>query len=73
MMFATFNGNPYTIIVACYSLTNASDEIDITTFYNESYISLSDTFPNTTFSSSVVTLMQIEIKTEIINFVYTTC
>ena len=32
---ATFNGNPCTTIVSCYSPTNASDESDITTFYNE--------------------------------------
>ena len=30
---ATFNGNPNTKIVSCYSPTNASDETDITTFY----------------------------------------
>ena len=34
IMCATFNGNLSTTIVSCYSPTNASDEIDITTFYN---------------------------------------
>ena len=32
---ATFNGNPRTIIVSCYGPTNASNETDVHTFYNE--------------------------------------
>ena len=35
MMCATCTGNPGTIIISCYSLTNASDEADITAFFNE--------------------------------------
>ena len=35
IMSATFNGNPCTTIVSCYSPTNASDETDITTFCGE--------------------------------------
>ena len=34
MMYASFNGNPCTTIISCYSPTNASDETDIIT-YNE--------------------------------------
>ena len=34
IMCATFNGNPWITTVFCCSLTNASDEMDITTFYN---------------------------------------
>ena len=33
-MFATFNGNPCTLIISCYSPTNASNEIDTITFSN---------------------------------------
>ena len=33
-MIATFNGNPYTIIISCYSPTNVRDETNILTFYN---------------------------------------
>ena len=29
------NGNPWTTIISCYSPTNASDEMDVITFYNE--------------------------------------
>ena len=35
MMVATFNGNPSTTIISCYSPTNVSDETDLTTSYNE--------------------------------------
>ena len=35
MMCASFNGNWCTTIISCYSPTNASDETDIITFYNE--------------------------------------
>ena len=35
MMVATFNGNPCTTIISCYSPTNVSDETDLITFYNE--------------------------------------
>ena len=35
MMVATFNGNPSTIIISCYSPTNVSDETDLIAFYNE--------------------------------------
>ena len=34
-MCATFNGNPCTMIVSSYCLINASDETDITIFYNK--------------------------------------
>ena len=34
-MIATFNGNPVTTIIPCYSTTNDSDETDLKTFYNE--------------------------------------
>ena len=34
-MVATFSGNPGTTIISCYSSTNASDETDLDTFYNE--------------------------------------
>ena len=34
-MCATFNGNSRTIIVSSFSPTNATNETDITTFYNE--------------------------------------
>ena len=35
MMCATFDNNPRIKILSCYSLTNISDETDITTHYNE--------------------------------------
>ena len=35
MMVATFNGNPRTTIVSCYSPTNVSEENEIVTFYDE--------------------------------------
>ena len=34
-MVATFNGNSSTTIISCYSLTNASIETNLDTFYNE--------------------------------------
>ena len=34
-MVATFNGNPRTTIVSCYSPTNVSEENEIVTFYDE--------------------------------------
>ena len=45
---ATFNGNLCTTITCCWTPTNANDETSIT-----SYLPLCDTFPNTTFWSSV--------------------
>ena len=35
MMVATFNGNPSTTIISCYSPTNISDETDLIVFNNE--------------------------------------
>ena len=35
MMVATFNGNPNTTIIFCYSPTNVSDETDLIAFDNE--------------------------------------
>ena len=35
MMVATLNGNPSSTIISCYSPTNASNETDLITFYNE--------------------------------------
>ena len=35
MMVAMFNSSPSTTIISCYSLTNASDERDLNTFYNK--------------------------------------
>ena len=32
IMCATFNDNPYTAVISCYSPTNAGDETDITNF-----------------------------------------
>ena len=34
-MVATFNGNPSTTIISCYSPTNVSDEMDLNIFNNE--------------------------------------
>ena len=34
-MCASFNGNLYTTIVSCNSPSCASEELDITSFYNE--------------------------------------
>ena len=31
----TFNGNPSTMIISCYSLTNVNDKKDLNTFYND--------------------------------------
>ena len=41
MMVAMFNGNPCTTIITCYSLTTASDDTDLDTFYNELILSCS--------------------------------
>ena len=35
MMVDRFNGNPNTMIISSYSPTNAGDETDLITFYNE--------------------------------------
>ena len=35
MMVATFNGNPSTTIISCYSSTNVNEETDLSDFYNE--------------------------------------
>ena len=35
MMVATFNGNPSTTIISCYSSTNCSEETDFITFYED--------------------------------------
>ena len=35
MMLSTFSGNSCTTILYCYSSTNASDETDLITLYNE--------------------------------------
>ena len=35
MMCASFNGNPCTTIISCYSPTNVNDKTGIITFYNE--------------------------------------
>ena len=34
-MIATFNGNPRTSIISCYSPTNVSEETELVTFYDE--------------------------------------
>ena len=34
-MIATFNGNPQTTVVCCYSPTNSSDEEEVKSFYTE--------------------------------------
>ena len=35
MMVATFNGNPNTAIISCYSPTNVNKETDLVAFYNK--------------------------------------
>ena len=35
IMIATFNGNPQTTIISCYSPTNVSDETKVETFYED--------------------------------------
>ena len=35
IMVATFNGNPSTTIISCYSPTNVSDKMDLNAFYNK--------------------------------------
>ena len=35
MMIATFNGNPVTTVISCYSPTNVSDEEQVLTFYEQ--------------------------------------
>ena len=37
MMVATFNGKPCTTIISYFSSTNATDETDLLTFYNERF------------------------------------
>lgn len=35
MIIATFNGNPKTTVISCYSPTNVCDETDVIQFYDE--------------------------------------
>ena len=35
IVVATFNGNPATTVISCYSPTNTSDEQDVINFYDE--------------------------------------
>ena len=35
IMVATFNGNPKTTVISCYSPTNCSDELEIQNFYHQ--------------------------------------
>ena len=51
-MGTTFNSNPSTTTISCYSPTNASDEKDLDTFYNEICSLVRNTPQNTTFLSS---------------------
>ena len=37
MMTATFNGNPRTTIISCYSPTNVGEETELVVFYDELY------------------------------------
>ena len=37
IMYISFNGNPSTTTMFCYSLTNAGNEMNIITFFNELY------------------------------------
>jgi len=32
---ATFNGNPFVTVISCYSLTNVSDENEVSDFYDD--------------------------------------
>ena len=34
-MIATFNSNPQTTVISCYSLTNVSNEAEVEMFYQE--------------------------------------
>ena len=35
IIIATFNGNPHTSVISCYSPTNVSEEQDVIVFYDE--------------------------------------
>ena len=35
IMVATFNGNPKTTVISCYSPKNCSDELEIQNFYHQ--------------------------------------
>ena len=50
-MVALFDGNLSTTIISCYNPTNASDETDLITVYNE--LSSFVAFPNSMFQSLV--------------------
>ena len=71
MMVSTFNGNPGTTIIFCYSPTNASNETELLTFYNELY-----PFVRSTHKHSVLIIggdMNAQIgKDKTITFIYTT-
>ena len=48
IMIATFNGNPQTTIISCYSPTNISDETEVKKFYQE-LISVTKQVSNTIY------------------------
>ena len=70
MMGATFNGNPCTTIISCYSPTNNSEEMEITNLYNE-LSSLSDIHKHNLLIIS--RNMNDHFRKKKMNSIYTTC
>ena len=71
IMCTTFNGNPCTTIVSCYSLTNASDEMNPITFCSGLF-SLDPHFPNHNFLFISRDRNAQIAKIKVLNFTYTT-
>ena len=63
IMVATFNGNPKTTVISCYSPTNCSDELEIQNFYHQ----LTDSIKNIPKHNVLIIGGDMSIKLTIIN------
>ena len=70
-MVATFNRNPSTTMISCYSPTNVSEETDLIVFYNK-LSSFIRNIPKHSVLASVETWMLELIKMQTTNSAYTT-
>ena len=75
MMAATFNGNPRTTIISCYSPTNVSEETELVAVYDE-LSSLVRSIPKhnvLVIGGDMNAQIEKTGKTETTNTAYTTC